>query len=129
MPNVRVFTDQVNIFKAMLAKATPSPEQVKDTDFLLTMGEAFTQVVYGQLILENADIYSIDADLVSQIFDFMVRDLSNFALKLYSQPSTTREQMEFCLKMIQRPDKDTDRFCRVWSDQVYPLKDEYEMNP
>jgi acyl-CoA dehydrogenase len=129
VPNVRVFAEQVNNFKAMLALATPSPEQIKDTDFLLTLGEAFTQVVYGQLILENANIYSIDADLVDQIFDFMVRDLSNFALKLYSQPSTTREQMEFCLKMIHRPDTDPERFCRVWSDQVYPLKDEYEMNP
>ena len=129
VPNVRVFAEQVNSFKAMLAQATPSPEQVKDTDFLLTLGEAFTQVVYGQLILENVDIYSIEADLVDQIYDFMVRDLSNFALKLYSQPSTTKEQMEFCLKMIQRPDADPDRFNRVWSDQVYPLKDEYEMNP
>ena len=65
----------------MLAQATPSPEQVKDTDFLLTLGEAFTQVVYGQLILENVEVYSIDDDLVDQIFDFMVRDLSGYALK------------------------------------------------
>jgi acyl-CoA dehydrogenase len=128
-PNVRVFAEQVNIFKAMLAQASPSQEQVKDTDFLLTLGEAFTQVVYGQLILENVDIYSIEDDLVDQIFDFMVRDLSGFALKLYSQPSTTREQMEFCIKMIQRPVVSTERFDHVWLDQVYPLKDEYEMNP
>ena len=129
VPNVRIFAEQVDSFKAMLAQATPSPEQVKDTDFLLTLGEAFTQVVYGQLILENVDIYSIDADLVDQIFDFMVRDFSGFALKLYSQPSTTTEQMEFCLQMIKRPDVNPERFNWVWSDKVYSLKDEYEMNP
>ena len=129
VPNVRIFAEQVQVFKNMLAQATPSQEQVKDTDFLLTLGEAFTQVVYGQLILENAELYSIGNDLVDQIFDFMVRDLSGFALKLYSQPNTTREQMEFCHQMIQRPAINHDRFDRVWLNQVYPLKDEYEMNP
>jgi acyl-CoA dehydrogenase len=119
----------VSIFKAMLAQASPSDEQVRDTDFLLTLGEAFTQVVYAQLILENAELYSIGDDLVDQIFDFMVRDLSGFALKLYSQPSTTREQMEFCQKMIKRPAVDAVRFNHVWEEQVYPLKDAYEMTP
>lgn len=129
LPNVRLFAEQVAVFKDMLLKATPGPEQVKDTDFLLTIGEAFTQVVYGQLILENADIYSITDDLVDQIFDFMVRDLSGFALKLYSQPTTSSQQMEFCMRMIRRPVVDLERFNRVWRDHVYALKDEYEMHP
>jgi acyl-CoA dehydrogenase len=128
-PNVRIFMDQVEVFKMMLAQASPSEEQVRDVDFLLTLGEAFTQVVYAQLVLENVDIYSIDGDLVDQIFDFMVRDLSGFALKLFSQPHTSIEQMSFCQKMLRRPEVDLTRFDRVWSDQVYPLKDEYEMNP
>jgi acyl-CoA dehydrogenase len=129
LPNVRVFAEQVNIFKAMLAKATPSEEQVRDTDFLLTLGETFTTVVYAQLILENVELYSIGDDLVGQIFDFMVRDLSGFALKLYSQPNTTREQMDFCQRIIKRPEVDAVRFSHVWEEQVYPLKDEYEMTP
>jgi acyl-CoA dehydrogenase len=128
-PNVSIFKEQLDVFKMMLAQATPSQEQVRDTDFLLTLGEAFTQVVYGQLILENAGIYSIEADLIDQIFDFMIRDLSGSALKLYSQPNTTQEQMEFCQRMIRRPEVNQDRFNRVWLNEVYPLKDEYEMNP
>ncbi len=129
LPNVDIFREQIEIFKQMLREATPGAEQVKDTDFLLTLGEAFTQVVYGQLILENAEIYSVGNDLVDQIFDFMVRDLSGHALRLYRQPTTTAAQVEFCQKMIRRPAVDHDRFNRVWLDQVYPLKDEYEMNP
>jgi acyl-CoA dehydrogenase len=129
LPNVMVFQEQAEIFKTMLAQSTPSQEQVQDTDYLLTLGEAFTQVVYAQLILENADIYSIDDDLLDQIFDFIVRDLSGFALKLYSQPTTSPEQVEFCRQMIKRPVVDLKRFENVWSSQVYPLKDEYEMNP
>ncbi len=127
--NVRIFKDQLDTFRLMLMQATPSEEQVKDTDFLLTLGEAFTQVVYGQLILENSDVYSIDDCLLDQIFDFMVRDLSTFALRLYSQPHTTSEQMNFCQKMIQRPAVDPARFNRVWLDQVFSLKNAYEMNP
>jgi acyl-CoA dehydrogenase len=125
--NVRIFAEQVSTFKAMLAQATPGQEQLKDTDFLLTLGEAFTLVVYGQLILENVEIYSVGDDLVDQIFDFMVRDLSGFALKLYSQSSTSHEQIDFCLKMIRRPEVNADRFNRIWMDQVYQLRDEYEM--
>jgi acyl-CoA dehydrogenase len=128
LPNVKIFSEQVEVFKTMLAQATPSPEQVKDTDFLLTLGEAFTQVVYAQLILENVDIYLIDEMLVDQIFDFIVRDLSGFALKLYHQPSTTEEQLEYCLRMIRRPAVNLDRFNQVWIDQVFALRDEYEMN-
>ena len=129
VPNVSIFKEQVEVLKAMLAQATPTSEQIIDTDFLLTLGEAFTQVVYGQLILENAEIYSIEADLVDQIFDFMIRDLSGFALKLYSQPNTTSKQLEFCQRMIRRPEVNQDRFNRVWLNEVYSLKDEYEMNP
>lgn len=128
-PNVDIFREQLEKFKQMLAQASPSLEQVKDTDFLLTLGEAFTLIVYAQLILENVEIYSVGEDLVDQIFDFMVRDLSGIALKLFSQPSTAPGQMEFCQKMIRRPSVDQERFNRVWSSQVYPLKDAYEMNP
>jgi acyl-CoA dehydrogenase len=129
LPNVAVFMEQVETFKSMLAAAPPNEDQMKDTDFLLTLGEAFTLAVYAQLILENVEIYSIDDDLVDQIFDGFVRDLSGFALKLYSQPSTNGSQQEFCIRMIRRPESDPDRFNRVWINQVYSLKDAYEMNP
>ena len=129
LPNVRLFVEQVGVFRDMLLQATPGTGQVNDTDFLLTLGEAFTQVVYAQLILENTRIYSIDAGLVDQIFDCMVRDLSGFALKLYCQPTTSPQQMEFCLRMIRRPAVDLVRFSQVWQDQVYALRDAYEMHP
>jgi acyl-CoA dehydrogenase len=129
LPNIRVFAEQVSSFKAMLAQAPPGQEQIKDTDFLLTLGEAFTQVVYAQLVLENAVIYSLEDSLVDQMFDFMVRDLSYYALKLYSQPNTTPEQMGCCLKMIKRPEVDLARFNQVWAKQVLLLRDEYEMTP
>ena len=116
-------------FKKLLATATPDEAQQQDTDFLLALGELFTLVVYGQLILENARLYAVDDDTVDQIFDFMVRDFSKYALQLYSKPSSTPAQMELCLKMLRKPIVDTARYQRVWRDAVYALRGAYEMNP
>jgi len=128
LPNVSVFREQVEVFKHALALATPDQAQRQDVDFLLTLGEIFTLVVYGQLVLENAQIYQIDDDLVDQIFDCLVRDLSGFALELYAKPSSTPAQMDYCLKMIRKPAVDEDRYQRVWRDHVYTVKGAYAMN-
>ncbi len=129
IPNVRIFREQAEAFRDLLANATPDETQSKDTDFLLALGDAFTQIVYGQLILENAPIYAIEKDTIDQIFEFMVRDLSKHALRLYGKASSTARQMEYCLKMIRKPAPGLDCCAKVYSEQVYPLKDAYEMNP
>ena len=128
VPNLKAFRDQIAVFKEMLMAAPPNEAQQKDIDFLLAGGEIFALVVYGQLILENANIYDVGNDTVDQIFDFMVRDLSRHALNLYSKPSSTEKQQEYCLKMIRKPEVDDARYQRVWQ-QVHDLKDAYEMSP
>ncbi|HET6488442.1 MAG TPA: acyl-CoA dehydrogenase [Syntrophales bacterium] len=129
LPNLNIYKEQIKLFKAFLATATPNAEQQKDIDFLLILGELFTCVVYGQLVLENARIYNVDRDLLDQIFDFMVRDFSKYALQLYHKPSSTQMQMELCMKMIRKPAVDEARYERVLKNHVYALKDVYEMNP
>jgi acyl-CoA dehydrogenase len=128
LPNVHVFKEQVAVFKELLAMATPDEAQRKDTDVLMVLGELFTLVVYGQLVLENARIYGVDDDVVDQIFDFMVRDFSRFALQLHGKPSSTPQQMDYCMRMIRKPAVDEVRYQRVWRDHVYALKGVYEMN-
>ena len=128
VPNVIVFKEQTALFVKFLIAASPDESQQRDTDFLLALGEIFTLVVYGQLILENAKIYDLDDDLVDQIFDFMVRDFSKYVLQLYSKPGSTVVQMELLLKMIRKPIMDEGRYRRVW-DTVLALSGSYEMNP
>jgi len=128
LPNVNLFREQVGVFKEFLAMATPDEAQKRDIDFLMAMGELFALVVYGQLILENAKIYEMDEALVDQIFDFMVRDFSKFALQLYGKPSSSTEQMAFCQRMIRKAVVDEVRYKKVWKEHVYALKDIYEMN-
>jgi acyl-CoA dehydrogenase len=128
LPNVKIFQEQIAVFKEFLAFATPDDAQRQDVDFLLALGEIFALVVYAQLVLENASIYAIDDDTLDQIFDFMIRDFSKFALQIYSKPSATAAQMDFCLRMIRKPVVDPQRYHHVWQERVYSLKDIYEMN-
>jgi acyl-CoA dehydrogenase len=128
LPNVKVFRKQISILRQLLATARPSKQQSRDIDFLLSLGQMFTQVVYGQLILENARIYGIDHDTVDQIFEFMVRDFSHHAIGLRDKPSATRLQQWHCRRMVRRPAVDTGRFDRVWRDRVAVLRDVYDMN-
>lgn len=128
LPNVNLFQEQIAIFKEFLMMATPNEEQKKDVDFLLALGEIFTLVVYGQLILENAEIYEIDPDIINQIFDFMVRDFSKFALELHNKPSSSAQQMEICHKMLRKPLSDLAQYQRVWKEYVHALDGEFEMN-
>lgn len=128
LPNVVVFRQQIEVFKELLASAPPDEGQQKDIDFLLTLGELFTLVAYGHLIIENARIYQIDDDLLDQIFDVMVRDFSKHALALYSKPSSTEAQMQACQRMIRKPAVDAERFARVWQTHVYAMRDQYRMN-
>ncbi|MFH1152238.1 MAG: acyl-CoA dehydrogenase family protein [Pseudomonadota bacterium] len=128
LPNISVFKNQIATLKSMLLEAPPDKNQTKDIDFLLIMGELFALVVYGQLIIENALILNIEKDIVDQIFDFMVKDFSKFALQMYSKPNSNEQQMQFCLKMIAKPVKNQERFERIWTNQVLALKDTYEMD-
>ena len=91
------------------------------------MGELFSLVVYGQLILENA--LELEDDMLAQIFDFMIRDFSKFALQLYSKTSSTTRQRFFCQRMIQIPVKDTTRYEKIWNEHIAPLKGQYKMTP
>jgi acyl-CoA dehydrogenase len=134
LPNVNLFKKQIEVFKEFLissaSDAAAAGEQAKDIDFLLTLGELFTLVAYGQLIIEyrNRNRDEISDDLLDQIFDVMVRDFSKFALQLYGKPSSTPKQMEICLKMITKPTTDTVRFERIWKEHVYALKGAYRMS-
>lgn len=127
LPNLTIFKDQIKTFKELLIMAPASKEQLKDIDMMLTIGEMFTLVPYAQLLLENAKIYGTDELVLDQIFDFIVRDFSKFALELHNKPSSTEKQMEYCRKLLCKPNVDNERYETVWTKYVYPLNGEYTM--
>jgi acyl-CoA dehydrogenase len=126
-PNVRLFFEQVELFKALLISAPPSEEQAKNIDYMLGAGELFTLIVYAQLILENARIYATNEDVIEQIFSFLVKDYSRYALDMILGYDNSPEQEKFFNKMIKKPVNDTEGFERVWQ-KVYAHRDQYTMN-
>lgn len=129
LPNINIFKEQIEVLKEFFLTATPNEDQGQNMDFLLSIGELFTIVAYGQLIIEKSKMENIKDHIIDQIFDFMVRDFSKFALQLYSKTSSTQQQMELCLKMIRKPFVNPEGFEKVWQNYVYALKDTYEMTP
>ncbi|MEW5812153.1 MAG: acyl-CoA dehydrogenase family protein [Actinomycetota bacterium] len=128
VPNVGRFFEQVTAFKEFLATAAPDATQRSDLDFVLVVGHLFSLVVYGQLILEQAELTDVDADLTDQIFDVMVRDFSAYAVALHGKPSSTEAQQAWALSAIRKPVTDAVRFDRIW-DEVAAYDGAYQMNP
>jgi acyl-CoA dehydrogenase len=126
VPNVARFTEQAEALKALLSTAPPSEEQIKDLDFMLTLGELFTLVVYGQLILEQTALTGLATDTVDQIFDVMVRDFSGYAVALHGRSSSTEAQQAWALDSVRKPVVDEDRFASAWG-KVRGLAGAYEM--
>lgn len=95
---------------------------------MLNVGQLFTLVAYGQLILEEAKIVGLDIDLVDQIFEFMVRDFSKFAVDLYGRQGLSKAQADRTLELIKKPDANYTRFNKIW-EEVYGLNGLYTMKP
>jgi acyl-CoA dehydrogenase len=128
IPNVARFYEQAKALKELLTTAAPDADQQADLDFVLVVGHLFTLVVYGQLILEQAELTGLDRDLTDQIFDVQVRDFSAYAIALHGKPSSTSTQQEWALSAVRKPAADAARFDRVW-EQVRDYDGVYEMRP
>lgn len=128
VPNVARFREQADGFCALLLAHAPSTEQQQDLDFLLEIGQLFALVVYGQLVLEQAELTGLDADVLDQVFDALVRDFSAHATELHGKASTTDEQAAWALAHVRRPAADAERAARVWG-RVEALSGAYEMQP
>ena len=94
---------------------------------MLSMGELFTLIVYGHLILEKALMEDTDPNLLNQVFDVFVRDFSAYATGLHGKPGNTEAQRALIRDLIMAPVADTAQFDRVWQAHVYALNGQYVM--
>ncbi len=128
VPNVARFAEQAEGLCTLLTTAPPADEQQRDLDFLLVLGELFSLVVYGQLILEQAALVELGADTLDQIFDVLVRDFSVHAVALHGKTSSTEAQQAWALEHVRKPVIDDERFERVWAT-ARELAGAYAMRP
>lgn len=126
IPNVARFYEQAIALTELLSASAPDARQRQDLDFMLVVGHLFSLVVYGHLILEQAEITGLDADVIDQIFDFQIRDFSGYAIALHGKPSSTSEQQAWALAAVRKPVVNAERFDRVW-EQVKAYDGAYEM--
>ncbi len=128
VPNVARFVELAESFKQLLVDAAPDAEQQKDLDYLLTLGELFTLIPYGQLICEQAKFVDLPEDVLDQIFDVLIRDFSAYAVQLHGKTSATPAQADWARAAITRPVTDGERFDSVFAT-VRALAGTYEMRP
>jgi acyl-CoA dehydrogenase len=128
VPNVAVFREQAEGLVTLVTTAPPDAEQAKDLGLLLVLGELFTMVVYGQLVLEQAARTGVDRRLLDQIFDVFVRDFSAYAVDLHGKASATKAQQGWALDHVRAPAGDPGRFAYVF-DEVRGHASSYEMRP
>jgi acyl-CoA dehydrogenase len=129
LPNVDVFKEQIKAYKEYLVvSGADIMNQMKDFDYLLAVGEIFTLIAYGQLIIESAKMEGISDDLLNQIFDVYVRDFAAYGLDLYSKAANSEVQQEKCLAMIKRPVVNIEQYEKIIKEDVYSLADEYTMS-
>ncbi|NNJ64095.1 MAG: acyl-CoA dehydrogenase [Xanthomonadales bacterium] len=128
LPNIEVFKAQIEDFRTLLMEAGPDERQQRDIDYLLSLGELFTLVVYGHLILEKALMDGTDHDLINQMFDVFVRDFSVYATELHGKAGNSEAQRERIRRLIRAPAADPEQFERVWSERILPLAGQYRMS-
>lgn len=122
LPNVGTFVDQMKAFAALVTAAPPTEDQQRDLDYLQSLGQLFTQIVYAQLVCESAalaldadgtragtvaDFSSLSEHHIDRIFAVFVQDTSEWALELSGRASATPEQREAALRIIAAPVVDT----------------------
>jgi hypothetical protein len=128
LPNVARFREQADGLVVVLREHAPDAAQQRDLDFLLALGQLFALVVYGQLILEQADLASVDDTVLDEIFDVLVRDFSQYCTELHGKTATTEAQATWALAHVRRPVPDDARTADVWN-RVVALCGAYEMRP
>ena len=127
LPNIEVFKNQIESFRQLLLQAGPDERQIRNIDYMLSLGELFTLVAYGHLILEKALMDDIDPDLLNQVFDLFVRYFSVYATGLHGKPGNTDAQRSLILALIQAPVADAEQFEKVWAEQVYAQNGRYRL--
>ena len=130
LPNVKVYMEQIEAYKEyLMVSGQDIGKQMLEFDYLLAIGELFTMVAYGQLIIESAKMEGVSDEIMNQMFDLFIRDFSAYAVDLYGKPINTDVQIEKIIKMIRRPVANQPEFEKVLNEEVYSLVDAYIQNP
>jgi acyl-CoA dehydrogenase len=127
LPNIEVFKGQIEAFRTLLQEAGPVETQASNIDYMLALGELFSSIVYGHLILEKALMEKTDSVLLDQIFDVLVRDFSVYAAELHGKAGNSENQLELIRKLIQAPATPPEQAENFYRERVCSLAGSYRL--
>lgn len=129
IPNVKIFLEQIETFRTLLAKGAPDESLLKNMDYMLNYGEIFTMIVYAQLVLEGAILRDVHEELINQIFALFIKDVNKYAVTQLNSQENTDVQEEYLKKLILiKPVIDKENDFKFWQEFVQSQDGEYIMN-
>ncbi|HEY3650397.1 MAG TPA: hypothetical protein VGL33_20715 [Streptosporangiaceae bacterium] len=115
--NVGLFREQVEQLCSWVARHPR--EATRET--VTALGDLFVLVVYGHLILEQADFDGVSRDVVDGVSGLLAGDFSARLLDIQAMPAASPEQREWARAAVRAPAGDAER---VWP-RVEALVGEY----
>jgi alkylation response protein AidB-like acyl-CoA dehydrogenase len=117
LPNVKLFVDQAAALWDLVMNAPPTQQQQGDLDYLQVLGQLFSQVVYAQLIMENAelaldgepragsvsDLSDLTEAHLDRIFAVFIQDMNEQAIALHGQSSASEQQRQLVMQLVKAP--------------------------
>ncbi len=98
--NVKIFSQIIDLYKEMIVKAPVEEKKMKDLSYMLNLGHMFTEIVYAQLILEQALISNVDDELINQIFATIIKDFNKYAVAQFNYQENTSTQNEYLQNLM-----------------------------
>lgn len=128
-PNAKQFIKIIETFKQFALTCPPTPEQSKNMDYMLHIGEIFTSIVYCQLIVEGAKLNDVDERLVEQIYKYLILDINKYALLQLNTQECSEEGRKLLTVLSQTaPVVDHEADEEFWQEFVVVNDGVYVMN-
>ena len=127
LPNVKIFLEQAEAFKAFNNMSPMTKEQEDNADFMLNVAEIFAAIVYGQLVFEKAKLDEVEDMVIDQLFSYLVRDINTFVMRQLNEYAGNFEagQKEGLLAIIRDPRIDFAREEAIIQDYLLALDGVY----
>jgi len=129
IPNVVIFYKQAVLLREYFEKWPAEKWEKNRIADMLSLGHMFTQIVYGQLILESAKLYEIDDIIINRLFYYFVKDMAHHSLEHTLSQELNPPQAFICREIAAcRPEFSEEDYDLLWSETVEPLNDVFVMN-
>ena len=103
VPNVQTFVEQVTRSREFFVDEAGASAGAVDPGISITTGKCFSVVAFAQLVAENCAAAQVEPAMVSLVFQGLIEDLSNEALRLAALFPAESVQRAVLTKVVRVP--------------------------